>query len=183
VLEGERVRLRPATLDDRPAIYEWLAHSDVTSRMLGPPKYPEVPVPSWEEFCDDYDETHFEGSASDDARSYVIEVGGEAVGQVNYDRVGLPEGCAELDIWMRSSAHCGRGWGSDALAAMCRWLHERFGLDSFLIRPAAANSGAIRAYERAGFRRVEMSDEEQRRRFGPGDYPDTAVLIKRIESS
>jgi RimJ/RimL family protein N-acetyltransferase len=181
-IEGKRVRLRPSRLEDRRAIYEWLALSDVTSRMLGPPTFPDAPVPDWAAFCADYSDEHFEGSKTEDARSFIIEVGGAAVGQINYDRVGMPEGCAELDIWMRSSQHCGRGWGSDALITMCQWLHERFRLTSFLIRPSERNERAIRAYARAGFERVEMSAEEQTRRFGPGDYSDSVVLIRRIGS-
>ncbi|RAJ99855.1 hypothetical protein LX87_01551 [Larkinella arboricola] len=41
---GTRVCLRPATLSDRQSIYEWLAHSDLTALMLGPPTFPENPA-------------------------------------------------------------------------------------------------------------------------------------------
>lgn len=150
--------------------------------MLGPPAFPDTLPPDWDEFCEDYSEKYFDLAEWTTQGCFIIEVGGETVGQVNFDRDHLPEGFAELDIWMRSAADCGRGWGSDALIAMTGWLHERLGLDAFLIRPSRRNPAAIRAYRKAGFLEVEMNEEEQARRFGAGDYPDTVVLIKRIDS-
>jgi diamine N-acetyltransferase len=181
-MEGRRIRLRPARLADRRAIFEWLAHSDVTAAMLGPPTFPETPAPDWEEFCEDYTEEYFDRSAWEFGGCFIIEAEGAAVGQLNFDRHGLPEGFAELDIWMRSRAHCGRGWGSDALETMSRWLHQRFGICSLLIRPSRRNARAIRAYEKAGFAEVDMTPAEQASRFGPGDYPDSVVLIKPMSA-
>lgn len=178
IIEGMRVRLRPAKLGDRRAIYEWLAQSDITREMLGPPKFPDAPVPSWEEFCEDYTEEHFGGW--EQAQCFIIEHGGEGVGQVNFDRCHLPEGTAELDIWMRSSADCGHGWGSDALRALMGCLKERYGLRTFLIRPSSRNERAMRAYERAGFVRVDMTDEEQARLYGAGDYEDAVVMVRQV---
>ena len=51
--------------------------------MIGPPTYPDHPIPTWEEFCDDYKAYFFDGSAPELGCCYVILVGGEPVGQVN----------------------------------------------------------------------------------------------------
>ena len=51
----------------------------------GPPLFPEGPVPTPDEFCEDYGPHFFDGTKEDVARSYVIEVDGEAIGHVNYD--------------------------------------------------------------------------------------------------
>lgn len=179
MIQGDTVRLRPARLEERRMIYAWLAESDITPEMLGPPKFPDAPAPSWEEFCEDYSDEHFAEAGWDMAQCFVIEANGEGVGQVNFDRCHLPRGTAELDIWMRSRADCGRGWGSDALRAMMGWLREAYGVGKFVIRPSARNERAVRAYERAGFARVEMSAAEQERLYGTGDYNDTVVMVRR----
>jgi diamine N-acetyltransferase len=87
---------------------------------------------------------------------------------------------AELDIWLRSSQVCGQGYGSDALQALTRFLHGAFGITEFILRPSLRNTRAIRAYAKAGFLLLPLTDEEQAERYGPGDYADTVVMVKRL---
>ncbi len=86
-----------------------------------------------------------------------------------------------MDIWMRSQDCCNRGWGSDALKTLMQRLLREFELHSFIIRPSARNKSAVAAYKKAGFEIHDMSAEEQARRFGEGDYPDSVVMIKHIQ--
>ena len=62
-LRGRRIILSPASAEDARPIYEWLACSDLTATMLGPPTYPELPVPTWEQFRADYLDHFFDGSS------------------------------------------------------------------------------------------------------------------------
>jgi RimJ/RimL family protein N-acetyltransferase len=174
------VTLRPARGSDRREIYRWLAESDVTASMMGPPLFPDHPPPTWEEFCRDYGPHFFDGTREDVGRSFIIEVAGEPVGQVNYDGMDRARGTAELDIWLRSESVCGRGYGPDALAALTRHLHGTFGVTEFIIRPSLRNPRAIRAYGKAGFTRLGIAGEEQAAIYGPGDYVDTVVMRKSI---
>lgn len=178
LIEGDRVRLRPAREADRRDVYRWLAESDVTASMMGPPVFPETAPPTWDEFCADYGPHFFDGSAPCREASYIIQVEGEAVGHVNYEIVGDPPRFAELDVWMRSERDTGHGWGSDALRALVRHLSSECGVSVFVIRPSARNPRAIRAYEKAGFTVVPMSAREQAETYGPGDYDDTVVLVR-----
>jgi diamine N-acetyltransferase len=182
VIHGNLVQLRPARKTDRRAVYSWLAESDVTSSMLGLPLYPDVPPPTWEEFCADYGSHFFDDSAPEREASYIIEVGDEAVGHVNYEIVGVPPRHAELDIWMRSERDTGRGWGSDALGALMAHLHSAHGVPKFVIRPSARNRRAIGAYQKAGFTLVPMTTQEQAHAFGPGDYDDNVVLVREFSA-
>lgn len=181
VLMGERVELCPATMAEQRMVYEWLAHSDVTAAMMGPPLYPEHPIPTWDEFCADYPSHYFDGSAPTQGRCYLIRVQGEPAGQINYN--DLMEGpCGprvELDIWMRSRAWCGRGLGPDALETLCRTLVDRFGVTEFMVQPSARNPAAIRAYEKAGFRRLDRSPGELAVEWGPPDTVDSVYLVRR----
>src|SRR5262245_3275641 len=134
MIRGSLVILRPAREQDRRAIYLWLAESDLTSSMLGPPNFPDAAVPTWDQFCGDYGPHFLDGMRQDVGRSFIIEVDGQAVGHVNYDGLDLARGIAELDIWLRSSEVCGFGYGSDALEALTRYLHEAFGANEFILR-------------------------------------------------
>jgi len=182
VVSGTDVTLRPSRESDRREVFRWLSESDATSSMLGPPLFPEVPAPTWDEFCSDYGPNFFDESTMDVESSYIIEVAGESVGQINYEILGDSARVAELDIWLRSLADTGHGYGSDALITMTDHLFRTLGVDTFLIRPSARNPRAIRAYQKAGFNVVPMSTQEQVDQYGAGDYEDTVVLIKHVSA-
>jgi diamine N-acetyltransferase len=179
MIRGSLVTLRPAGEPDRRAIYQWLAESDLTRSMLGPPDFPDAPVPTWDQFCEDYGPHFFDGTRQEVGRSFIIEADGEAVGHVNYDGLDLERGIAELDVWLRSNEFCGHGYGSDALVGLTRYLHETFGATEFILRPSRRNTRAIRAYAKAGFALLPLTNEQQAEIYGPGDYRDTMVMHQR----
>lgn len=176
MIRGTLVTLRPAQECDRRAIYQWLAESDLTSLMMGPPHFPDAPVPTWAQFCKDYGPHFFDGTRQEVGQSFIIEVDGPAVGHVNYDGLGSGRGVAELDIWLRAGEVCGKGYGSDALVALTHHLHETFGVIEFIMRPSRRNSRAIQAYARAGFSVLPLTNEQQATIYGSGDYVDTVVM-------
>ena len=147
MIRGRRVVLLSADWEDMVPIYEWLARSDLTVTMVGPPTYPERRVPTWDEFRDDYPDHYFDGSSPELGRCFVIRADGEPVGQVNYNDIHeqLGRKRVELDIWLRSGSVCGRGFGTDALDALCRHLSQRFGVQDFMVQPSARNPRAIAA--------------------------------------
>lgn len=181
LIRGSKVVLRPAAPDDRREIFDWLFRSDVTPTMLGLPLYPEKPIPPPGETGEGYDPHYFDGSAPALGRCYLILVDGGPVGQVNYNDIHERDGRkrVELDIWMRSESLCGRGYGTDALNVLCRHLHEQFGVEEFLVQPSARNPRSIRAYEKAGFVRLDASVDAARELRGPSDYFDSVYMVRR----
>ena len=180
-IDGEHVRLRPATLDDRRTIYRGLARSDVTDILVGHPSQAYTPLLSYDAFCDDYKQHFFDDSNPEGGRCFVIEVDGQAVGQVNYNAIERDKNRTELDIWMLEEKHCGHGYGSEALHLLCDYLWTHFNVDGFYIKPSASNPRAIRAYEKAGFLRTMLSDEEALLEYGRKDSIDTVYMTKNIE--
>jgi RimJ/RimL family protein N-acetyltransferase len=178
-IRGRHVTLRAAGPEDRRMILGWLYRSDVTPSMLGPPLYPERPVPSPGEGGGDYEPHFFDGSAPELGRCYLILVGGEPVGQVGYNDIHEHGGRrrTELDLWMRSESCCGRGHGPDALEALCGHLHDRLGVAEFMVQPSARNPRAIRAYEKVGFRRLGLPIEVARALWGPNDNDDSVYMV------
>jgi RimJ/RimL family protein N-acetyltransferase len=79
---------------------------------------------------------------------------------------------------MRSESCCGKGYGTDALDALCGYLDERFGVGRFMVQPSARNPRAIKAYEKVGFERLELSIEAARELWGPNDYCDCVYMAR-----
>lgn len=175
MIRGEIIQLRPATLHDRRQIYEWLAHTDTTSQMMGPPFFPDQPIPSWEEFVSDYTTHYFEDNTPYLGRSFIIEANGIAVGHINYNTINNSTHIVELDIWLAGSKNCGKGFGTDAINTLCNYLNKVYSCNTFILAPSARNKAAIKAYEKCGFHQ----SRDKLLHFIP-DYIDTVVMIKRV---
>jgi RimJ/RimL family protein N-acetyltransferase len=175
MIKGKKVQLKPAALNDRRQVYEWLAQSDTTSQMMGPPLFPDQPIPTWEEFTSDYTEQYFNDTNAYQGKSFIIEVQGLSVGHINYNKIDQRINSVELDIWLAGSYYCGKGYGTDAITTLCNYLAGTFNCHTFILAPSARNGAAIRAYEKCGF----QPSNEQLPHFTP-DYFDTVVMIKRV---
>ncbi len=149
--------------------------------MMGLPRYPDHPIPSFEEFCKDYTPSFFNDSGNGKGRNFIITVNNEDVGTIGYDLLDKEEDRVILDIWMKAEKYCGRGYGSDALKAICNYLHEEYGITNFIISPSARNKRAIAAYKKAGFMFMDiLSKMEQEKKFGISECDDNVLMIKRL---
>lgn len=176
-IEGDLISLRPATHQDKPSIYRWMAQSDLTYKMMGLPDYPDCPIPSWEQFDADYESYYFEDADPWLGRFYVIKRKGQEIGQISYNRIDRHKHCVELDIWLSNSKHSGKGYGTDAVLTLCQYLHRGFDCSNFIMAPSARNINAIKSYRKAGFEITNDIPTD----FVP-DYSDTLVMVKKISS-
>jgi aminoglycoside 6'-N-acetyltransferase len=134
-LTGQRVTLRSTTPDDaatltpirnEPEVLRWWSH-------LEPGEMDEFVA---------------------DEHSLAIMVDGEVVGAVQYGEEDDPMyRHANIDVYLTASRH-GEGLGSEAVRVLARHLLEERGHHRITIDPAAANTAAICAYEKVGFRPV-----------------------------
>jgi aminoglycoside 6'-N-acetyltransferase len=138
VLRGERVVLRPIEEAD----VEPIGAIVTASEWWGP--------------AGDRDDILQDGSA------FAIEVEGEMAGWLGFCEEREPEyRYASLDI-MLAPDHHGRGLGPEALRLAIGWLVAEHGHHRFTIDPAAANSRAIKAYTKVGFRPVGVMRQYER---------------------
>lgn len=181
----------PAALDDRRKIYEWCFHSETTKCHAGPPDYPNIPIPTYEEFyaSDDggYTEYYFTGAKPRNGRGFLIVNDNTAIGFISYSAFHLKPGIAELDIWMGAEAHCGNGFGIDALVSLGDYLNRELGFQTLILAPSRKNTRAVRAYEKAGFEKTNQAmsaflADEYVPIFGDGDYgaDETVILVKQF---
>ncbi len=176
--------LRPARPSDAPTVWRWCARSDLTAAMMGPPLFPEVPVPTLDEFLADYGAHYFDGSAPDDGQGFVLEVDGEPVGWVNTnEHVRLHDGACvtELDLWLASSAYTGLGYGRRALALLGERLAAERWVDLMFVQPSARNPRAIACYRAAGFAPLGLGLEEAAAALGTEpDYRDAVFMARAL---
>ncbi len=191
-MEDGLIQIRHARLDEKQKVYQWLCCSETTSLHSGPPNYPQSSVPSWEEFQKDFEDFYFISEGQSAGSVMIIEKGIEEIGCVCYASFHLFPQKAELDIWMKNLEYCGKGYGPEAIKQLVLYLKEQFAISGFIIRPSTKNIRAIRAYEKAGFRKIIDSQKKiiilqfvHKQYFnvlGQGDYgfEDTAILTLTI---
>jgi aminoglycoside 6'-N-acetyltransferase len=138
VLHGERVTLRVVERGDIARLAEILSEPEVARWYYAPD-----PLAAAKELLDD-----------PDGVALVIETGGEIAGCIQlYENTDPEYRHAGMDIFL-SAGRQGQGLGPESLRLLGRYLLDELGHHRLIIDPAAANEGAIRAYESVGFRPV-----------------------------
>lgn len=184
------ISLRHATPEDKRKTYEWLCLSDTTASHMGEPHYPEILIPTWNEFIDQFDDFYFVEAQKELGSVMIAKEDDEEIGCVCYACFYLQPERAELDIWLKSESVCGEGYGYRLLKQLIEYLHSNLGINQFIIRPSEKNARAIRSYEKAVFRKVADKNavlknylkKEYMDEYGSGDYgfEDTAVLTLEL---
>lgn len=140
------VRLRPAHRGDWDLIRSWLARPDIEA-WWGPRSATEAEVNI--------------ALGSGHALSRIIEANGAPVGYahaVDATMWGeeLPDdlepGTWDLDLFIASEEHRGRGVGHVALAKLKEEVFSTTLATSVCVFPSIRNERAVRAYEKAGFK-------------------------------
>lgn len=152
---NRKVTIRPTIIKDKKKIFEWLTNSNLTSEMLGAPKFPDSPIPTWEEFEEDYLDYYFDGTKPNKGRCFIILSNQLEVGQINYNPIHNKTKTTEIDIWLSDKKYTRQGIGSKAIKLLCNHLFENLKCKQIIIQPSARNKKAIQAYQKVGF--IEQS--------------------------
>jgi len=126
----------------------------------------------------DREQVHQELVAASDKTVWGIEAGGELVGAVQaWEENDEEFRHAGIDLFL-DEARQGEGIGPAVIGMVVETLRER-GHHRITIDPAAANHRAVRAYEKAGFRRVGLLRRYQR--MADGSWADGLLMELVIE--
>ena len=110
---------------------------------------------------------------------FTIWADGEIAGLIQYGEETEPAyRHAWIDLFVDPRVR-GRGLGPDAIETLVRHLVDGVGHHRVTIDPTLQNSAAIRAYEKAGFRRVGVMQAAERD-WQTGRWRD-ALFMERIE--
>lgn len=86
----------------------------------------------------------------------------EPVGHANLRDWLTPHRTAEFGITIGDPGNRGRGYGTEAARLVLRWAFDVLGVHNVWLDTISTNVGAIRAYEKAGFREIGRLREARR---------------------
>lgn len=124
--------------------------------------------------------------ASSPTTSCFIEIDARAVGYIQFYRwsdyaaeaaaITAPNDHRSwgLDVFVGERDLVGTGVGSRAIGLLLRHLFEERSATTVALVTQVTNAGAIRAYERCGFRKVRVVKDAQPLR---GEYPDHWLMV------
>jgi aminoglycoside 6'-N-acetyltransferase len=142
-------QFRPMSADDLPLVRDWLR------------------VPHVKEWWHDADDFEFVSGdlAHHDMAQFIVTMDERPFGYLQSYRIGdwhagfgpQPDGTRGIDQFIAEPGMVGRGHGSAFIRQFIEGLLDS-GTPRIVIDPSPTNPRAIRAYEKAGFRRVHEID-------------------------
>jgi RimJ/RimL family protein N-acetyltransferase len=140
------VSLRPAQPADRDRLLAWRNEPAVRAASRSTAEVAPAEHEAW----------FARRLADPDTRIFVVEHGGEPVGQVRVDRLHGRRG--EIHVALAATAR-GRGFAAPALADGARRGAQELGLDVVEANVRADNEPSLRAFARAGFAQAGREGE------------------------
>lgn len=160
VLVTERLRLRPATMEDVAAFHAVLSNVEATRYWSTPPHQTLEQTRTWVEAMI--------ASPPEDSADFVVELDGRAIGKAGFYR--LPEFGFILhpDTW-------GRGLAREALTALFDHVLGDRGLPRAIADVDPRNARSLALLDRLGFVRTGYRERTYRLEDGWADSVDLAL--------
>ena len=147
------ITIRPITYDDTENIIRWRNSDYVRARFLDRALFTKE---SHEKWLKNYVEP---GRVA----QFIIKLDGEGVGSVYLRDIDKEKKEAEFGIFIGEESARGKGVGTESARLILKYAFEELGLKTVFLRVIKDNKGAIRSYEKAGFKlngKVENTETE-----------------------
>jgi RimJ/RimL family protein N-acetyltransferase len=138
------------TVEEIPLFFEWATQSDAAPYWYG--ELQGDRIPTFKEFLKDWKRHYFDGSAPEKGRCFVILVDDTAIGQINYNEINRKDNSVELDIIIAKDEYKNKGYGTDSLQTLSRYLFLEMDIQTCWIDVILKNPRALSAYQKAGFK-------------------------------
>ena len=142
------VTIRPITYDDTEKIVKWRNSEYVNSRFIDRRLFTKESHEAWLK-------TYVEAGK---AAQFIILLNGEAVGSVYLRDIDLDTKEAEYGIFIGEESARGKGVGTKSAKLILKYAFEELGLEKIFLRVFKDNPGAVRSYEKAGFKKIDRVD-------------------------
>jgi RimJ/RimL family protein N-acetyltransferase len=167
MIRGESVYLRPAERTDLPLFVRWFADAETARGLMVRAPFSLAAEEQW--FADmatrqgktDY---HFVICRLTDD---------QPIGTAGLHDLDFVNGNAEFGISIGEKAEWNRGYGTDALHAICDFGFGELRLERIELEVYASNARAQRSYEKAGF---VLEGTLRRRHYGQGRHEDVLIM-------
>lgn len=170
-LLGEKVSLRPATLDDMRHLVRWFNTPDIR-HWLHASERPEATLEAvTDRFLRNWDDSS--------GVLWIIEtLDGAPIGNLRLLDIDPHHRRCELAISIGEIAYLGRGYGTDAIQQSLQFAFNQLGLRRVDLFTDADNERGIRCYEKCGFVREGLLRERRLRYGSPVDMVVMGVLME-----
>lgn len=166
LLRGERVHLRVATEEDFEHLADWWVEGEWAVLQQGTIR------PQGREALKDVFRRWSKNDTPTGAGFSVVDAEGSFLGHATLFGAELPARIATFAIMLIPSA-VGHGYGSEAARLMLRYAFDELGVNKVELHVWSFNARAIRAYERAGFRREGV---RRAAAFHAGEFHDEVFM-------
>lgn len=167
MLRGELVFLRPADHDDLPRFVRWFADAETTRHLMARAPFSLAQEEEWFR--------HVVAEQGKSVYHFVIcrLTDGEPIGTAGLHDLDFVNGNAEFGISIGEKSEWNKGFGTDALNAICDFGFGELRLERIELQVYAENARAQRSYEKAGF---VLEGTLRRRHFAEGGHEDVLIM-------
>jgi RimJ/RimL family protein N-acetyltransferase len=121
-------------------------------------------------------ERHSSGALDSLVFTVIANDGGRPVGNIALQDLDMRNRSAELGLFIGDANNRGKGYGAEATTLLVNFAFKVLGLRNVMLRVFEYNEGAIRVYEKVGFREFGRRTQCQ---FMDGRFWDV-VLMERV---
>ncbi|MGH2488006.1 MAG: GNAT family N-acetyltransferase, partial [Candidatus Limnocylindria bacterium] len=165
-IRGALVYLRPAEREDLDRFVEWFADAETTRHLL-------LRAPFSRAMEDQWFERTVAGQGQDFYHFVICRLAdGEPIGVADLRNLDFVNGNAEFGITIGEKSEWSKGFGTDALNAICDFGFGELRLERIELEVYAGNARARRSYEKAGF---VLEGTLRHRHFAEGHYEDVLI--------
>lgn len=143
--QGDLVVLRPLERGDFPSVVRWSQDSELSSLVDGG-------VPESLAECEEW----YRKAKSDryhQIMAIVARETGQLIGDIELNHITWRNGHAEMRIRIGEKDHWDKGFGTDAIQVLLRYVFTHLHLSRLYLRVYTFNRRAIACYEKCGFRK------------------------------
>lgn len=147
--------LRPVVEDDWELRYKWLVDPEVSATLSSGAGMPLTPAEVKERTA------KYAKRNADSAYFTVMELeSSENIGSAQLFGINHWARSAELGLWIGEKSSRGKGYGTDIVHTLLGFAFHRLNLHKIMLTVDEDNPGAMRCYEKCGFRRDGILRDE-----------------------
>jgi RimJ/RimL family protein N-acetyltransferase len=151
-LEGERIYLKPMSIDNAEIFMRWVNDPEVNKYMVGikPPKKVEEEI-EWIKKIQD--------NPNEEVWSIFIKENNKLIGNVGFHELDNPEKNLRIGIVIGEKDEWGKGYGTDVFNVAIKYLKDVKGAKKINLTCHINNIGAHKVYKKSGFK-IKKQDED-----------------------
>lgn len=166
MLTGNKTIIRAIEEDDIQELYQWYNDQEVNLWSSG--AWPLNTLHNKEQITAKF----LDGDP--DIYRYALLTGNEQlIGSIGFKEVNLPARSAAIYIVIGHKSYWGKGYGTDALIAFCRYLFTQWNFHRLSLDTWSENTRAVKAYQKVGFK---IEGRQREARFVLGNYYDAILM-------